>query len=77
MALAKNQKQTQDKVLKSSIWQFNKLKYNKRLENGKFTHKTVPGSKITKAHETNAKSQSKEFAAALELKTNNNFGEND
>jgi hypothetical protein len=65
-------------VLKSSNWQFNKLKYNKRLENGKFTHETEPGSKImiTKAHETNAKSQSKEFAAALELKTNNNFCEN-
>ena len=47
------------------------------LENGNSAYKTIHGSKFmtTKALETNAKSQSKEFAAALELKESNKFGE--
>ena len=47
------------------------------LENGNSAYKTIPGSKFmtTKALETNAKSQSKEFAAALEFKESNKFGE--
>ena len=47
------------------------------LENGNSTYKTVPGSKImtTKALEINAKSQSKEFAAALKLIKEYNFGD--